>query len=253
MLDKLAADELANALLDRAELAARLASIKERIRIAAERAGRDPASVALVAVSKTQSTLAVAALATSGQLDFGENRIEEAEPKMLSLRGDTRLRWHMVGHVQSRKARDVVRAEFVLVHSVDSLRLAERLSRLAQEAGRHQAVLLECNVSGESNKAGFRASEPGAWPALLPEFTKITTLPGLEVCGLMTMAPQVPRAELARPYFQRLAALRDFLKLRLPGQDLPELSMGMTDDFEPAIEAGATLVRIGRAIFGERA
>jgi uncharacterized pyridoxal phosphate-containing UPF0001 family protein len=126
------------------------------------------------------------------------------------------------------------------------------LSRLAQDAGRRQAVLLECNVSGEANKAGFPASEPENWSALLPELEQIARLPGLDVRGLMTMAPQVPRPEMARPFFQRLAGLRDFLVLRMPGHSWPELSMGMTDDFEVAIEAGATLVRIGRAIFGER-
>jgi PLP dependent protein len=234
------------------ELVGRLAGVRKRIQLAAERAGRGPASIRLVAVSKTQSAQSVAALAAAGQVDFGENRIEEAGPKMLGLQSDTRLRWHMIGHVQGRKARDVAHAGFALVHSVDSLRLAERLSRLAQEASRRQAVLLECNVSGEANKAGFRASEPGNWSALRPEFEQIAALPGLDVRGLMTMAPQVPQAEMARRFFQRLAGLRDFLVLRVPGHSWPELSMGMTDDFEVAIEAGATLVRIGRAIFGER-
>ncbi len=234
-------------------LAERLAGVKERIRKAAHRAGRDPTTIALVAVSKTQTAQSLTALAAAGQLDFGENRIEEAGPKMLSLQGDAGLRWHMIGHVQGRKARDVVDAGFALVHSVDSLRLAERLSRLSQDAGRRQAVLLECNVSAEASKSGFMASDPGSWPPLLPDFERIAALPGLEVRGLMTMAPQAPHAEMARPFFQKLAGLRDFLVLRLPGQNWPELSMGMSDDFEPAIEAGATLVRVGRAIFGERA
>jgi pyridoxal phosphate enzyme (YggS family) len=238
---------------DQAVLIERLASVNERIRLAAKRAGRDPASITLVAVSKTQSAQSVAGLAAAGQLDFGENRIEEAGPKMLGLQSDTRLRWHMIGHVQSRKARDVAHAGFALVHSVDSLRLAQRLSRPAQDAGQRLAVLLECNVSGEANKAGFTASEPEKWSAVLPEFEQIARLPGLDVRGLMTMAPQVPQAEMAGPFFQRLAGLRDFLVLRMPGHSWSELSMGMTDDFEVAIEAGATLVRIGRAIFGERA
>jgi pyridoxal phosphate enzyme (YggS family) len=237
----------------RAQLADRLAAINERIRRAAHGAGRDPATVKLVAVSKTQPVEKVPALASAGQFDFGENRFEEAESKMLALRGDARLRWHMIGHVQGRKAREVIGAGFALVHSVDSLRLAERLSRLAQAASRRQPVLLECNVSGETNKSGFNSAEPANWSELLPEFERITALPGLDVKGLMTMAPQVPHPELARPFFQRLAALRDFLSLRLPAQSWPELSMGMTADFEVAIEAGATLVRIGRAIFGERA
>ena len=253
MLDELARGGQASGPNVGAQLADRLAAVKERIRRSARGSGRDPATVKLVAVSKTQPAELVAALASAGQFEFGENRIEEAGPKMQALHDDARLRWHMMGHVQGRKSREVIGAGFALVHSVDSLRLAERLSRLAQDSGRRQVVLLECNVSGEANKAGFKSSEPVTWPALLPDFERITALPGLDVRGLMTMAPQVPHPELARPFFQRLAALRDFLALRLPAQPLLELSMGMTDDFEAAIEAGATLVRIGRAIFGERA
>jgi pyridoxal phosphate enzyme (YggS family) len=251
MLDELSLREQGDP-AGQALLAERLAAVKQRIRLAAILAGREPASITLVAVSKTQPAPMVAALAAAGQLDFGENRIEEAEPKKQALQGDLRLRWHMIGHVQGRKLRDVASAGFALVHSVDSLRLSERLSHLSQETGRRQCVLLECNVSGEVSKAGFKASEAGNWSALLPDFERIAALPGLDVRGLMTMAPQVPRPELARPFFERLAALRDFLILRLPSLSWRELSMGMTDDFEPAIEAGATLVRIGRAIFGKR-
>jgi pyridoxal phosphate enzyme (YggS family) len=194
----------------------------------------------------------VAALAEAKQRDFGENRIEEAAPKMDGLQGDGRLRWHMIGHVQSRKARDVVQAEFALVHSIDTLRLAQRVGQLAQAAGRRQAVLLECNVSGEASKAGFGAAETDGQRTLLDEIRQIVALPGLDVRGLMTMAPQVAEPELARPYFQRLAELRNLLRQEVPGPDWAELSMGMTDDFEVAVEAGATLVRVGRAIFGER-
>jgi pyridoxal phosphate enzyme (YggS family) len=236
---------------DTAGLAAKLAIVKERVRQAAQRARRDPTSVTLVAVSKLQSPAAIAALIAAGQLDFGENRIEEAGPKMMGLQGHTQIRWHMIGHVQGRKARDVAAAGFTLVHSVDTLRLAERLSRQAQAAARRQAVLLECNVSGEANKAGFAASESEKWTALLPDFKQIADLPGLQVRGLMTMAPQVAMADAARPFFERLAGLRDFLALKLPGQSWEELSMGMTDDFEVAIGAGATIVRVGRAIFGQ--
>ena len=253
MLDELALGDNASGLGAREPLAERLAAVNEHIQRAALGAGRDSATIKLVAVSKTQPAEVVAALASAGQVEFGENRIEEAGPKILALHDDARLRWHMIGHVQGRKARDVIGAGFTLVHSVDSVRLAERLSRLAQEAGRRQSVLLECNVSGEAKKAGFKSADPGNWSALLPEFERIAALPGLDVRGLMTMAPQVPQPDLARPFFQRLAGLRDFLSLRLPALSWAELSMGMTDDFEAAIEAGATLVRIGRAIFGERA
>ena len=234
------------------KLSARLAEVRARMAAAAQRAGRDPAEITLIAVSKTQPAAAVAVLAQTGQRDFGENRIEEAAPKLQALANRVGLRWHMIGHIQSRKARDVIGAGFELVHSMDNLRLAERLSRYAQAAGRRQAVLLECNVSGEPSKSGFIANAPEAWPSLLAEFERVLALPGLEVRGLMTMAPQVSRAEEARPYFLRLRALRDSLRQQLPGPAWTELSMGMTDDFEVAIEAGSTLVRVGRAIFGER-
>ncbi|MEP7359778.1 MAG: YggS family pyridoxal phosphate-dependent enzyme, partial [Anaerolineales bacterium] len=150
MLDQPAIRSHANPPADQAALAARLAQVRERIAQAARRAGRDPAAVTLVAVSKNHPAESVAALAAAGQGDFGENRIEESGPKLLALQGAGSLRWHMIGHVQSRKAREVVQAGFTLVHSLDTLRLAGRLSRLAVEAGRRQAVLFECNVSGEA-------------------------------------------------------------------------------------------------------
>ena len=238
-----------------AELAATAARVRAQIRAAAERAGRDPATVTLVAVSKTQPAEAVCAAAAGGLRDFGENRVEEAVPKLQAVAqsGAAGLRWHMIGHVQSRKAREVAAAGFALVHSVDSLKLAERLGRAAAEAGRRQAVLLECNVSGEAAKAGFAAADPAAWPALLAEFEQVLAVPGLEVRGLMTMAPYGTDHVTARPIFARLRALRDAAQARCPAAAWAELSMGMTDDFEGAIAEGATLVRVGRAIFGERA
>jgi pyridoxal phosphate enzyme (YggS family) len=192
----------------------------------------------------------VQAAVEAGQLVFGENRIEEAGPKIAAVGGG--LEWHMIGHVQSRKAREVVAANFALVHSVDTVRLAERLGHFATLAGRTQAVLLECNVSGEASKAGFPAAQPEQWPALLPGLEQVAEVPGLVVRGLMTIAPQAAAPGQARPYFDRLRELRDFLAERLSAAPGPVLSMGMTDDFEAAIEAGATIVRIGRAIFGER-
>jgi len=229
----------------------RLALLRERIGRAAARAQRDPSEITLVAVSKTHPAPVVQAAIGAGLRVFGENRIEEAGPKMRELASVPGLEWHMIGHIQHRKAREVASAEFALVHSVDTLRLAERLAQAAAEAGRRQAVLLEVNVSGEASKAGFAAAQPGEWRALLPEVRRVLALPSLEVRGLMTMAPIVNAAEQARPYFDRLRALRDYLEQEL-AQPLPALSMGMTDDFEAAIPAGATIVRIGRAIFGER-
>jgi PLP dependent protein len=234
-------------------LASNISKVKARIAEAAKRAGRDPAEITLVAVTKTQPVAVVRAAAASGLIEFGENRIEEAALKIAAV--PAQLHWHMIGHVQSRKAREVAQAGFVLVHSVDSLKLAEHVSRFAIEAGvGPQAILLECNVSGEASKAGFPVWEGLAqWEALLPDFEKIIELPGVSVRGLMTVAPIVPEPEAARPFFRRLRDLRDYLKIHLPQGDWRELSMGMTDDFETAIAEGATLIRVGRALFGERA
>ena len=240
------------------KLSINISKVKARLAEAAQRAGRDPAEITLVAVTKTQPVTVVEAAAAAGLVEFGENRIEEAAPKMAAT--PAHLRWHMIGHVQSRKAREVVQAGFRLVHSVDSLKLAERLSRFAIEAGaRPQAILLECNVSGETSKAGFPVWDgPTQWEALLPDLEKIvgatgqSPLPGVTVHGLMTIAPIVPTPDAARPFFRRLRELRDYLKIHLPQGDWRELSMGMTDDFETAIAEGATLVRVGRALFGER-
>ena len=234
-------------------LAENIAGVQARVAAAARQAGRDPADVTLVAVSKTHAAEQVAAAAACGLKLFGENRLEEALPKMQALADRPGLVWHMLGHLQSRKARDAALAGFGLIHSVDTVKLAQRLSRSAAEAGRRLDVLLECNVSGELSKAGFRADDPAQWETLLLELERVAALPGLSVRGLMTMAPIVVQPAQARPYFARLRSLRDFLARRGPGDAWQELSMGMTDDFEAAIAEGATLVRIGRAIFGERA
>ncbi len=229
-----------------------IARVRERIAKAAAQAGRRPEEVTLVAVSKTHPPERVEAAAAAGLRDFGENRVEEAGPKIAAVQTPG-LCWHMIGHIQSRKAGDVIQAGFELVHSVDSAKLAERLSRLAAQAGKIQPVLLECNVSGEESKAGFAAHNPALWGKRLPEFEALLGLPGIRVLGLMTMAPVVPDPEAARPVFSRLRKLRDYLRINLPQGAWQELSMGMTDDFEVAIAEGATQVRIGRAIFGERA
>jgi len=230
----------------------RLLAVQERIARAAALAGRDPASIALVAVSKTQPAELVQAAFAAGQLVFGENRIEEAQGKMLSLGGLKGLEWHMIGHVQSRKAREAASAGFALIQSVDTLKLAERLGQFSAARGQRQGVLLEMNVSGESSKAGFRAEARERWPALVPILKQAAETASLEVRGLMTMAPQVAEPKMARPYFERLRELSDYLAEQGVLGPARVLSMGMSDDFEAAIEAGATMVRIGRAIFGER-
>lgn len=234
-----------------ASLAERWNAVRERIADAARSVGRDPAAITLIAVSKTHPWADIAALSDLGQLDFGENRIEEAESK-LKQSGADQLRWHMIGHVQTRKAPAVVQAGFALIHSVDTVRLAEKLSRLAADQGRRQAVLLECNVSGEASKAGFAGSVEPDWPELIDSWAALKALPGLDVRGLMTMAPWGTDDETARPVFDRLRRLADAARARL-GVDWPWLSMGMTDDYVGAVREGATHVRVGRAILGERA
>ncbi len=229
-------------------LADRLRQVQQEIAQAAEAVDRDPAAITLLAVSKTHPLEVIAATAELGVTAFGENRVEEAAGK-IAARPD--LAWHMIGHVQSRKAADTIAAGFALVHSLDSLKLAERLSRFAVQAGRVQAVLLECNVSGEASKEGWAAVEVDAWPALIESFQSVAELPGLRVEGLMTMAPWGTDHETARPIFARLRALRDRAAERL-GLPLATLSMGMSDDFRGAIAEGSTLVRVGRALFGER-
>lgn len=210
--------------------------IRQRISAAAERVGRDPAEVTLIAVSKAIEPESVEAALAAGQTLFGESKIQEARAKIPLISGHAR--WHLVGHLQTNKARDAVTL-FELIHSVDSLKLAVELDKCAERAGKTQAILLEINVSGEASKFGLK---PDVLESTVGDINKLTRL---EVQGLMTIAPFAEETERARPYFRRLRELRDALGLR-------ELSMGMTHDFEVAIEEGATMVRIGTAIFGER-
>jgi pyridoxal phosphate enzyme (YggS family) len=228
--------------MDEHILRANIERVRERIAAAERRAGR-AGEVTLIAVSKTQPPETVAAAARLGLTRFGENRVEEAAAKAGALAA-LPVEWHMVGHLQSRKAEDVF-PWASLVHSVDSIKLAGRLSRAAR-AGVTLPILLQANVSGETSKEGFAPEE-------VPEAVRIiAALPGLRIDGLMTMAPIVDDPEDVRPVFRALRGLRDDLARQYPLLSLRHLSMGMTDDFEVAIEEGATLVRIGRAIFGER-
>jgi pyridoxal phosphate enzyme (YggS family) len=227
-----------------------LRSVQERIAAAARRAGRDPAEITLVAVTKTLSPAAIQAAYDLGLRHFGENRVEEAEAKVGHLPDE--ITWHMIGHIQSRKAKRVVPL-FDLVHSVDSVRLAQRLDRLSDGRPEPLPVFLECNVSGEESKYGLAADrwteDGGQRDLLLAAVNEILALSHLRVSGLMTMAPIVTDPEQARPVFVRLWQLRDELAAAFPYVDWHHLSMGMTDDFEVAIEEGATMVRVGRAIF----
>jgi hypothetical protein len=233
-------------------LAGNIEQVQARITAACVRAGRDPSEVTLVAVSKTFPPEAVLEGHRLGLLDFGENRIEEAQEKISNVKPQiSDARWHLVGHLQGRKAREAVEL-FDVVHSVDSAKLADKLSRLCVAAGRVMPVLLECNVSGEESKYGFPVAseaERGHW---LTEVETILELPGVRVEGLMTVAPIVADPNDARPVFRALRQLRDDAKALFPQTHWRHLSMGMTDDFEIAIQEGATIVRIGRAIFGGR-
>lgn len=224
------------------DIAANIASLRDRIAAACARAGRNPASVTLMAVSKHQPPEAVRAALDAGLTCFGENRVQEAKAKIPLCPG--RARWQMIGHLQSNKCRDAV-ALFEMIQSVDSLALARELNKQCEKAARTMPVLLEVNVAGEASKFGY----PPA--ALLAEFAELSRLPRLEIHGLMTIAPYAPAAERARPVFRRLRELRSECE-QLLGAPLPQLSMGMSGDFEVAIEEGATLVRIGTALFGPR-
>jgi len=222
---------------------ARLEAVRSRIQRACERAGRLPDSVVLVGASKTVPVETLREFVTLGLADLGENRVQEAAPKVAAL-GRAGLRWHMIGHLQRNKTGKAVEL-FDRVHGVDDHELASALSARAIAAGRVLPVLVEVNVSGEATKHGI---EPGRLEELL---SRMRSLPGLAVDGLMTIGRPVARAEDARGDFARLRALRDRMTAAT-GLDLPELSMGMSADFEVAIQEGATFVRVGTALFGAR-
>jgi pyridoxal phosphate enzyme (YggS family) len=230
--------------------------VRQRIEEACIKSGRKLDEVTLIAVSKTNPAEAVIEAAAAGVQHFGENRVEEAEIKIPAVNAQVSkpLTWHMIGHVQSRKAKDV-ETLFQYVHSVDTFKLAQKFSALSIEKGRKLDVMLEVNVSGEEAKHGFEAanwaSNDAVKSVLWSQFEAVLALPGLRVRGLMTMAPIVPAPEEARPVFASLAQLRQALQDRF-SVVLPDLSMGMTDDYPVAIAEGATFVRVGRAIFGER-
>ena len=227
-------------------IADRVAAVRERIARAAERAARPPEGITLVAVSKTCPADAVRAAFAAGVRDFGENRVQEAEPKIESLSdlGPRGLRWHLVGHLQSNKARRAA-ALFDTVHSLDSLELAQRLARAAEEAGRVARALVQVDLAGEQTKFGLPE------PSLMAALEALRGSAGIRVDGLMLLPPWSDEPERARPYFRRLRALLEQATAAglVAGR---ELSMGMSHDFEVAIAEGATMVRVGTAIFGER-
>jgi PLP dependent protein len=234
-----------------------ITSIRERyqyilaqIAETAARCGRAPKDVHLVVVSKFQPLEVIQAALVAGITSFGENYAEEAVEKIFAINNPA-VEWHMIGHIQSRKA-ELVAANFTMVHSLDSVKLAGRLDRFCGEQKRALPVLLEFNVSGEEGKFGFPAWEEERWTGLQSEIEEILTFSHLQVCGLMTMPPFYRDPRRTRPYFQRLRQLQEYLIKQFPGTEWKELSMGTSVDFVAAIQEGATLIRIGQAILGSR-
>ena len=218
--------------------------IRERIVAAAARAGRDPDGIQLMAVSKTVPPERILQAADAGITLFGENYVQEAREKIPAIGHN--LSWHMIGHLQTNKVKYVITL-FDWIHSVDRMELARELDKRAGQQARKLQVLIEVNVSGEASKSGADPSQ------VLELVRQISGLPHLNVRGLMTMPPYSDDPEQSRPYFQALSKLRDEISMAaIPNIRMDELSMGMTDDFEVAIEEGATIIRVGRAIFGER-
>jgi PLP dependent protein len=227
-------------MLNAAEIVTRYGVVRERIAAAAARARRDAASVRLVLASKSQPPDAIRAAYSAGARDFGENYVQEAAAKRDALADLADLHWHLIGHLQTNKARAAA-AMFELIHSLDSERLARALAR--HSGAPRVRVLVEVNLAGEATKSGVAPHEVERLVASAREH--------VDVAGLMTIPPPGNTPADARPYFARLREMRDQLAAHV-GLALSELSMGMTDDFEVAIEEGATIVRVGRAVFGER-
>src|SRR3989449_2839848 len=226
----------------------RLDAVRARIERAARRAGRDPSGVALVAVSKSVPVERLREAAACGCRVFGENRVQEtlAKVEVLGARGRAGIDWHLIGPFQTNKIKAAV-GRFALLHAVDRLEVAERLDRAARERGLAQPILLEVNVAGEKTKHGFSLDE------LVRLIERMGAFQGIRVLGLMAIPPAVEAPEEARPFFRRLRMLAAEVQARrIPGVTMRELSMGMSGDFEVAVEEGATLVRIGTALFGPR-
>lgn len=251
---------------------ARYENVLERIDRSARSVGREPDSIRLVVVTKLQPVEVIQEVISAGARYLGENYADEAVLKKLTLQTlshenlpnhpietgshnhptyPREVQWHIIGHVQSRKSR-LVGEHFDYLHSLDSFKLAQRLDAICEEFDRVLPVLLEINVSGEQSKFGWPAWEEAHWGDRLPEIYPIAALAHLQIRGLMTMAPFFANPEQARPYFQRLRRFQKFVTHRIPEVDWHELSMGMSGDFEIAVQEGATWVRIGQAILGPR-
>jgi pyridoxal phosphate enzyme (YggS family) len=252
--------ERAGTVVGSRSVADNLAQVRLRIARAAARAGRDPDEVKVVAISKLFPMAKIQEAYRAGVRQFGENRVYEAAEKIppvedwVQQRKGEPITWHLVGHLQRRKAEDA-RDLFHLIHSVDRARLARRINLLCSRVGKVMPVLLEINVSGEESKYGFdvrgtEAEKPSR--GFLSAVEEILDLPYVQIRGLMTMAPLVEDPQATRPVFRRLRMLRELLQEQIPDASWEELSMGMSNDFEVAVEEGATMVRLGRVIFGPR-
>lgn len=229
----------------------RFHSVRENIAQAAQSVGRDADAIKLVVVTKGHPVDVAQSVLEAGARCLGENYVEHALPK-IEILADQKVEWHMIGHVQSRKARPVCE-HFVWVHSIDRLKIARRLNNFAGEFGRTLPILLECNVSREESKFGWQTWDEAHWSDFAVAISSLIELPNLEVRGLMTMPPFDPDPENSRPYFEKLRRLRDFLADQYPKTNWSELSMGMSGDYEVAVQEGATIVRVGTAIVGRRA
>lgn len=229
----------------------RYQQVKEQVAQSARHVGRTPESVRILVVTKTQPVEIIQAAIQAGITLFGENYPEEALPKILAFRDHPFLEWHMIGHLQSRKARIVVQ-HFDVMETIDRVEIAEKLNRMAQEAQRCLPVLLELNVSGEESKFGFPAWNQETLSLLENEVEKILSLPFLSIRGLMTMPPLFEHMEESRPYFVKLRQVQDLLKKKFPQACWDELSMGTSVDYPVAVQEGATIIRIGTAILGPR-
>jgi pyridoxal phosphate enzyme (YggS family) len=233
----------------------RLATVQEQIGAAARSAGRSPDGVRLVVVTKGQPLHVVESAIRAGARILGENYAEEAAQKIEAVRRGPSsgglVEWHMIGHVQGRKAK-LVAHYFDMIHSLDSVKLAQRLNSLAEELERRLPVLLEFNVGGEPGKHGWAAAETAAWPRLLADVETVANLANLQVRGLMAMPPLASTPEDSRRFFRLLRQLQGYLADKVAAADWAELSMGTSTDFSVAVEEGATLVRVGEALLGPR-
>lgn len=226
------------------EVAERLVAVRERIAAACDRTGRDPTGVGIVAVTKTHPVSAVEAALAAGLRDIGENRVQELEAKVEAAGRDA-ARWHLIGHLQRNKAKRAIELSD-LIHSIDSVRLARKVSDDAMRLGVQVEGLVQVNVAGEETKGGFEG------PGILDDLRAVCELPGLRVVGLMTMAPFTDEERVLRPVFAAVRTIAEEAERTVPGFEARHLSMGMSNDFEIAVEEGSTLVRLGTVLFGER-